>query len=105
MKGGFDMAKSKDDTKTFELAGQVLSLEGTSGLSEFKQEVATGEPIFHIAGFGGQTLSLSKTSGLSKHPQYTAKGHPSHQGTVLASGSGGIGQPAVTRGLAAVYPK
>jgi hypothetical protein len=105
MKGGFDMTKSKDDTKTFELAGQVLSLEGTSGLSKLNLESATGEPVFHDVSFGGQVLSLSNTSGVSKYPQHTAQGQPSYQRTAVDSGSGELGQPAVIRGLAGVYPK
>lgn len=99
------MTTSKDSIKMLELAGQKLSLEGTSGISENSQQEATGEPVFHSASFGGQTLSLKGTSGISKYSQQTAEGKPSYLSMGADSGSGDAGRPTVLRGSAGVYLK
>jgi hypothetical protein len=90
------MVKDKDEAKTFELGEQLLSREGTSGPSAIKQELATGDPVFHSASFGGQTLSLSDTSGISTYQQYTAERQPSDPGSAAGeTGAESTSRPAV----------
>ncbi len=104
------MTKSKEDAnRIFELIGQTLSLEATSGLSENTLHVAEGSPIFHRLSFGGVDLSLANTSGLSKYPLRVAEGQPD-QVTIekVSMGQPGVStstQPTVISGTAGIYPR
>jgi hypothetical protein len=100
-----DMDESVAQAETFELAGQRLSLQGTSGASNLPQRTAEGSPVFHTAIVGGQTLSLRKTSGLSKHPQQVAQGSPNAHETTAGAYRFGASAPSASSGMGGVREK